>query len=126
MTAHTHVEPPSPFVAEWISAAVRLFPSRRRALDVAMGRGRHAKQLVEQGFDVFGVDVHLETLRAASAALGLGGSLKIWCADLTSFPLPFERFEVIVVRSANLQHLKHDIIDSARGVVMMDPGAFLT
>ena len=119
MTAHTHVEPPSPFVAEWISAAVRLFPSRRRALDVAMGRGRHAKQLVEQGFDVFGVDVHLETLRAASAALGLGGSLKIWCADLTSFPLPFERFEVIVVT----RYLQRDLFPALNTALV--PGGLL-
>jgi len=40
--------------------------------------------------------------------------------------LPRKRFDVMVVRRANLPHLKHDIMDSARGVVMMDPGAFLT
>src|SRR5262245_66048018 len=97
MTAHTNVEPPSPFVVEWISAAVQFLPSRRRALDLAMGRGRHARLLAEQGYDVFGVDVDFETLRAAPATPGLGGSLKIWCADLTSFPLPRERFELIVV-----------------------------
>ena len=40
--------------------------------------------------------------------------------------MPRKRFKVMVVRRANLPHLKHDIMDSARGVVMMDPGAFLT
>ena len=40
--------------------------------------------------------------------------------------LPRKRFEVMFVRSANLPHLKHDIMDSARGVEMMVPDAFLT
>jgi hypothetical protein len=44
----------------------------------------------------------------------------------TRWFLPRKRRDVIVVRKANLPHLKHDIMDSARGVVMIEPGAFFT
>ncbi len=44
----------------------------------------------------------------------------------TRWFLPRKRREVISVRKANFPHLKHDIMASARGVVMMEPGAFLT
>ena len=39
-----------------------------RALDVAMGRGRHALPLARAGFRTFGVDVQLEAVREAIAA----------------------------------------------------------
>ena len=44
----------------------------------------------------------------------------------TRWFLPRKRFDVIAVRSTNFPHLKQDIMDSARGVVMMEPDAFLT
>jgi len=88
----------SPFVEEWI---VRLGPSSRgtkRALDVAMGRGRHAVTLARAGFQTFGVDIRFEAVRdGASAALSAGTALRAWCADLTQHPLPSAHFDVIVV-----------------------------
>jgi SAM-dependent methyltransferase len=112
------LESPSPFITEWIAASAGSLP-RRRALDVAMGRGRHAPALVEQGFDVFGVDVDVETLRAAVAALGLGASLKVWCADLTSFPLPRERFELVLVT----RYLQRDLFSALDASLV--PGGLL-
>ena len=44
----------------------------------------------------------------------------------TSVFLPSMRLETRVLRSLNRPHLKQDIMDSARGVSMMDPDAFLT
>ena len=74
----------SPFVEEWIA---RLGPSSRgtkRALDVAMGRGRHAVTLARAGFQTFGVDIRFEAVRdGASAAQSAGTALRAWCADLT-------------------------------------------
>jgi len=112
------LESPSPFITEWIAASAGSLP-RRRALDVAMGRGRHARALVEQGFDVFGVDVDVAKLRAAVVALGLGASLKVWCADLTSFPLPRERFELVLVT----RYLQRDLFPSIGDALV--PGGFV-
>jgi 2-polyprenyl-3-methyl-5-hydroxy-6-metoxy-1,4-benzoquinol methylase len=65
---------PSPFIVEWIERIAReRGPSTRlgagadlRALDVAMGRGRHALPLARAGFRTFGVDVDLEAVARRS------------------------------------------------------------
>ncbi len=98
MTEHRSLEPPSPFVAHWAAALVDTVPAPRRALDLAMGSGRHAFTLAQTGFSVFGVDRHLDALQVATAkARHSGDRLKVWCADLTAYPLPSERFELVVV-----------------------------
>ncbi len=69
-----------------------------RALDVAMGRGRHACVLARSGCRTFGVDRNLDALRAArgrASAERLG--IAVWCADLTRSRLPATHFDVIVV-----------------------------
>ena len=56
---------PSPFIVEWVERIAReRGPSTRlgagadlRALDVAMGGGRHALMLARAGFRTFGVDL---------------------------------------------------------------------
>ena len=105
----------SPFVAEWIA---RLAPRRAefapRALDVAMGRGRHAVPLALAGFDTFGVDVRFDavrdaTLAAEAAAVRVHG----WCADLTQHPLPSARFDLIVVT----RYLQRDLFPALRAAV---------
>ena len=73
-------------------------PSPRRALDLAMGRGRHALVLAKYGFRVFGVDLNLDAVRGAVTQASANGLVvRGWCADLTAFPLARERFELIVV-----------------------------
>ena len=73
-------------------------PPPRRALDLAMGRGRHALVLAEHGFRVFGVDLNLDAVRGTVALASAHGLVvRGWCADLTEFPLARERFELIVV-----------------------------
>ena len=46
---------PSPFVVQWAPWVAANLPASRRALDVAMGRGRHVEMLGRAGFDVYGV-----------------------------------------------------------------------
>ena len=89
-------DPPSPFISEW----VRRVPGagRGRALDVAMGRGRHALLLASAGFRTFGVD---RDLPSVATAIGTGArsglAIRGWCADLTAHPLPRDWFDLIVV-----------------------------
>lgn len=95
---------PSPFVAEWLPrvASVLVATSERapswRALDLAMGKGRHAASLAAAGFRVFGIDLSLEALREARLnAQQRGASLRALCADLTGYPLPAAWFDLVLV-----------------------------
>jgi tellurite methyltransferase len=89
---------PSQFIVEWAAAMASACPSPRRALDLAMGRGRHALVLAKYGFRVFGVDLNQDAVRGAVAQASANGLVvRGWCADLTQFPLARERFELIVV-----------------------------
>jgi tellurite methyltransferase len=89
---------PSQFIVEWAAAMASACPPPRRALDLAMGRGRHALVLAEHGFRVFGVDLNLDAVRGTVAQASAHGLVvRGWCADLTEFPLARERFELIVV-----------------------------
>jgi SAM-dependent methyltransferase len=104
---------PSPFIVEWIARSAPPERGTSRALDVAMGRGRHAIALARAGYRTFGVDVQLDAVRdgvqtaAAEGAIVLG-----WCADLTQAPLP-ERFDVVVVT----RYLQRDLFPSLRATV---------
>jgi SAM-dependent methyltransferase len=106
---------PSPFIVERVAAyrdeARRQSRGAPRALDVAMGRGRHAIALARLGYDTFGVDLKLDVLDdAVQRAAADGLRLRVWCADLTSYPLPLERFDVIVVS----RYLQRDLFPALR------------
>jgi len=121
---------PSPFVAEWVARFARRstfelraptdrqalghrspFEVQPTALDVAMGRGRHALALARAGFKTFGVDSRLDAVRDAVRTLaGEGLALRAWCADLTQMPLPPARFDLIVVT----RYLQRDLFPSLR------------
>src|SRR5512140_1250046 len=89
---------PPPFIVEWIERIARERRAPARALDVAMGRGRHAIPLARAGFRTFGVDVRLEAVREAMAAARREGTRVLgWCADLTRSPLPRGRFDLVIV-----------------------------
>jgi SAM-dependent methyltransferase len=111
---------PSPFIVQRVSAyRDRAQPQSRgrpSALDVAMGRGRHAIALARLGYDTFGVDLKLDVLNHAvqTAAAGLL-RLRVWCADLTMYPLPRERFDVIVVS----RYLQRDLFPSLRAAASL-------
>jgi tellurite methyltransferase len=91
---------PSPFVAEWAArlASRTTNDKRHRALDIAMGRGRHTLPVARAGFKTFGVDIRYDAVvDAVRAAAGEGLKIHGWCADLTRTALPVQRFELIVV-----------------------------
>jgi len=89
----------SPFVTEWLPRVVAEMngrPGPRRALDLAMGEGRHAVLLAEAGFLTYGVDLATDRLIAARRAL-IGRRLPVlqWAADLDTYPLPREHFDLL-------------------------------
>jgi SAM-dependent methyltransferase len=88
---------PSPFVVQWTAALAPALPGKRRVLDVAMGRGRHARLLSDLDVAVYGIDRDFEAVRSVvHEAAGRGRIVRGWCADLTAFPLPRAAFEMVV------------------------------
>jgi SAM-dependent methyltransferase len=115
-----YTDRPSSFVSEWARAIAPRVRAPHRALDVAMGRGRHAVALATAGFDVFGVDVDFAAVRDAMVrAARLGLTVHGWCANLTEYPLPTERFELVVVA----RYLQRDLFPALRDAVV--PGGAL-
>ena len=126
---------PSPFVVEWAAQVARALDAagtpahtvarrtsgeRRRLLDIAMGRGRHATLLALAGFHTFGVDVNLDALREAAArATEAGVTVHPWCADLTQHPLPAAWFDVVVVT----RYLQRDLFPALQRAVR--PGGYV-
>ncbi len=105
---------PSPFIVEWIERESRERGRDRRALDVAMGRGRHAVALARAGFRTFGVDVSLQAVRQAIAAgRQSGATIRGWCADLTQPALPRGRFDLVLVS----RFLQRDLFPDLRAAV---------
>jgi tellurite methyltransferase len=111
---------PSAFVGEWIPRlAARLVPPRR-ALDLATGRGRHALTLARNGFQTYAVDVKLDAVRDGVAAAARDGLRVLgWCADLTMYPLPVGKFDLVVIT----RYLQRDLFASIRRAVK--PGGFV-
>jgi SAM-dependent methyltransferase len=105
---------PSPLVAEWAARLARRTTNDERqpaALDVAMGRGRHAVVLARAGFKTFGVDIRRDAVSDAVRTASAGGlSVHGWCADLTQTPLPRARFDAIVVT----RYLQRDLFPALR------------
>ena len=64
---------PSTFVVEWLPRVVAALqwggPDKVRptAIDLAMGRGRHARLLALAGLRTFGVDMKLDAVKEATA-----------------------------------------------------------
>lgn len=104
----------SPFVADWSARLAPREGSVRRALDLAMGRGRHAVVLARHGFRTYGVDERLDAVReAVTVAARERLTVRGWCADVTMFPLPPEAFDLMVVT----RYLQRDLWPSIRRAV---------
>jgi SAM-dependent methyltransferase len=114
---------PSPFVVEWLPRVTARSSPRTRALDVAMGRGRHAHLLAAAGCVTFGVDVKLHAVRDATAR-ARADELVVhgWCADLTVSSLPRNAFDLILVTRYLQRDLFPAIIDALAdgGVVLYE------
>lgn len=105
---------PSAFVDDWVARLAGVVPAPRRALDLAMGRGRHALPLARAGYRTFGVDVSLDAVRDAMMTAAADGVIvRAWCADLTEHPLPTARFELVVVS----RYLQRDLFPALRAAV---------
>jgi tellurite methyltransferase len=104
---------PSAFVESWIAQLADTTRKRaeRKALDVAMGRGRHALLLARHGFHTFGVDANCDAVRdAVQTAARERLVVRGWCADLTASPLPAGCFDLVVVA----RYLQRDLFDSLK------------
>lgn len=74
------------------------------ALDLGCGTGRNALWLAEMGWRVTGVDassVGLELLRERASELGLATPTTV-VADLTTYDVPFEAFDLVVIANIHL------------------------
>lgn len=70
---------------------------RGAALDLALGEGRNALFLARHGFTVTGIDKSAAAwLKARSLAEQRGLRLNVIQADLESYPLPKETFDVVL------------------------------
>jgi tellurite methyltransferase len=83
---------PAPFLLE-VAGAI----PKGRCLDLAAGRGGNALFMARRGYLVDGVDWSFEGLAALrSRVSGSDLQLNLVAADLTSFPLPEERYNVLI------------------------------
>jgi SAM-dependent methyltransferase len=98
-------------MVDWIARVAGSGAANRRALDIAIGRGRHALPLARAGFRTFGVDVAFERVRdAMTAAAAEHLAVHGWCADLTQHPLPEARFDLVLVT----RYLQRDLFPALR------------
>jgi SAM-dependent methyltransferase len=103
-------DPPSAFVVDWVRRAA----DSGCALDLAMGRGRHACLLARAGFRTFGVDLKLDAVREAMARARAEALLvRGWCSDLTQTTLPDQKFDLVVVT----RYLQRDLFPAIRSTV---------
>ena len=88
---HHHHERPS----GWIARFAHLVPRGARVLDVAAGRGRHARWFASRGARVVALDRDADALAAMASIAGI----EVVIADIEAQPWPFGRaaFDAIVV-----------------------------
>ena len=104
----------SPFIVDWAARARDDAGEPGRALDVAMGRGRHALVLARAGYRAFGVDIDVDAVRdATTTAAAAGLRVAGWCADMRQYPLPDARFDLVVVT----RYLQRDLFPALRATV---------
>lgn len=106
---------PAPFLVEVAGAL-----PKGRCLDLAAGKGRNALFMAQQGYSVDVLDWSFEGLAALrSRTSGSELQLNLVVADLTSFPLPEERYDVLLC----FRYLQQDLWpDMARA---LKPGGAL-
>jgi tellurite methyltransferase len=85
---HDYPAEPSAVVKDFCRLA-----SGRRALDIAAGSGRNALHLAEQGFAVDAVDIADSGLALVA---GRHPNIRPVCADLDTFDIPAQRYDLIV------------------------------
>jgi SAM-dependent methyltransferase len=108
------LEVPSAFVARWIHRLSSDGHKSRSALDLGIGRGRHAWALAQAGFTTFGVDRHIESLRAARLEANRRHlTLRLWAMDLEYGVLPTAHFDLLVCT----RYLQRDLFTALRNAI---------
>jgi SAM-dependent methyltransferase len=110
-------------VSEWLPRALAQLDAPARALDLAMGRGRHARLLARAGCRTFGVDAKWNVVReAVGHARAEGFVVRGWCVDLTTLALPDAAFDLVLVTRYLQRDLFRSIRESLRpgGMVMYE------
>jgi SAM-dependent methyltransferase len=105
-------------VSEWLQAWAHLIPAAGSVLDLASGRGRHARWLARRGYRVLALDRDA----AALAELALEPGVATRCADLeqAAWPLAGSQFDGIVVTNYLDRPLLADLLASlAPGGVLL-------
>lgn len=87
--SHSHSDAPS----DWITRWAPLIPAGTRVLDVAAGKGRHARWLAAHGYAVDAVDRDAGAL----GALADMPAITTYCADIESGEWPFRRGIIIKI-----------------------------
>jgi SAM-dependent methyltransferase len=95
---HEHSKPSS-----WITRFAPLVPQGARVLDVAAGRGRHARYFAGRGAQVLALDADGDALAALAGHDGI--VTRVVDFEAHSWPLPEARFDAIVV--TNYLHRPH-------------------
>jgi SAM-dependent methyltransferase len=73
------------------------FLPKGKALDLAAGEGRNAVFLAENGFDVEAMDISKVAMsRARKLARAKGARMKTIAADLDTYAIPKERYELVI------------------------------
>jgi tellurite methyltransferase len=103
------IRPPSRFL---VAQRDRL--PRGRALDVACGDGRNALDLARHGWTVDAIDfAHAGLARLLALARHGGLSVNAVQADLQQFPLPRDRYDVVV----NTRYLQRSLFTALKASV---------
>ena len=103
------IRPPSHFLVEVIDQL-----PRGRALDLACGDGRHALYLAERGWHVDAIDFAYAGLaRLLAAAQTRHITVNAVQADLEHFPLPRQRYDVVV----NVRYLQRSLFPALKASV---------
>ena len=104
MVDHPPLAPPSPWLLRW----AHLVAPGARVLDLACGSGRHVRWLAARGCAVTGVD------RDAAAVEPLRTVARVVVADVENrpWPLPGERFDVVLVTNYLWRPLMPTVLDS--------------
>lgn len=89
-SAHDTLEP-----SAWIRRFAPLVAAGARVLDVAAGRGRHARYFGERGARVLAVDRDADALAALDRVAGV--ETRVADLEAHGWPLPGEVFDAIVV-----------------------------
>lgn len=84
-----------PVISEWVEAWAHLIPAAGSVLDLACGRGRHARWLARRAYRVLAVDRDA----AALAEIASEPGVETLCADLenAAWPLAGRQFDGVVV-----------------------------